>query len=413
MRQWVWLLKEWQAHKLRNALNLAIYIVTGSFIFMAIGLMDIQYSNMLIPILENPSNIFVDKLLRQSDRDRISQLPGVKRVVPLTSSGTFTPSDSLDNAKVFRNVQYQDQSQIQPMPTPRGAAWGNILPKMDDIKYFRGISERYAEKLTGYPPDNLLPLSISFFAAHEYGLKLGDRVIIAWSDKVQQEYFVLRIEPFLNRHRFYVTETPALREHLINISPFNNNEIWYTSLAIYSEHPERTRKEIESILGIAVCSERGRGMLLPVQIKDEVVRTLRESIDIARAEEKAGEGRARIFFVSLFALAFFSFQRGVHLNRRKMYALLYAFGMSRVLITIQVLTEFFLLALAVSLGSASLGKIIIERLLGLYVSNELFLRYSLPLVLVVLVISLLFSAVISFFWLQPRYLIANLRGGDK
>ncbi len=80
---------------------------------------------------------------------------------------------------------------------------------------------------------------------------------------------------------------------------------------------------------------------------------------------------------------------------------------------IQVLTESFLLALAVILGSAFLGKIIIERLLGLYVISELFLRYALPLVPVVFVISILFSAVICFLWLHPRYLIASLREGGK
>ncbi len=414
VRQWVWLVKEWQVHKLRNTLNAAIYIVIGSFVFVAIGLMGIQFSNSLIPVLENPSNIFVEDLLRQSDIDKISRLPGVKRVASLTSGGFFTSSDSLGNAKIFRrDVQYQDQTQFQAALIPHREVSVHILPKMEDIKYFLGISERHAKKLTGPRPDNLLPLAISFLAAHDYGLKLGDRLIIAWSDKLQQEYFVSRKEPFPGLRLFYVTETPALREYLINASPFSDNEMWHSSLAIYAEQQEKTRAEIENILGIVLSEEFGRGLSPTVETKDALVRKTREGIDKWRAEERAGEGRARIFFVGLFALAFFSFQRGVHLGRRKMYGLLYAFGMRRDLMAIQVLTESFLLALAVILGSAFLGKIIIERLLGLYVINELFLRYALPLVPVVFVISILFSAVICFLWLHPRYLIASLREGGK
>ncbi len=396
MRQWTWLWKEWRAHILKNILITGVYLILSSFVFVALGLIDTQRHNLLIPILQSSSNVYADHFFQQSDLDRISQFPGVKRVTPLTES---------EYVKIFHKVN----GHRQPLPATNETAGVFILPEIDDVNYFPGVSKQHAKRFTASPSGDLPPASISYAAAHDHGLKPGDKITITWSEKVQQEFLIVRIEPFINLRSFFVSETPALREYLINTSPFKNNEMWYTSLAIDSERPEKTKEDIEKLILPDKFDERALNQM--VQTKEERIKEVANFTDTMKKEEKGGEERAWKFFISLFVVIFLILQIGVHSGRRKIYSLIYAFGMRRRLIIIQVLTESFLLAVTIISGGSFIGKIIIENFLGLYIVNELFWRYFLVLTPVVFIIALLFSTIVCLLWLHPRQLVASLRGG--
>jgi len=396
MRQWMWLWKEWRAHILKNILITGVYLILSSFVFVALGLIDTQRHNLLTPILQSSSNVYADHLFQQSDLSKISQFPGVKRVTPLTRS---------EYIRIFRKVN----GHRQPLPATNETAGIFILPEIDDVNYFPGVSEQHAKRFTASASGDLPTASISYAAAHDYGLKPGDKITITWSDEVQQEFLIVRIEPFINQRSFYVSETPALREYLIDTSPFRNNEMWYTSLAIDSERPEKTKEDIEKLILPDEFNERVLNQI--VQTKEEHIKKAADFTDTLKKEEKAGEERARKFFISLFAVIFLILQIGVHSGRRKIYSLIYAFGMRRRLIVIQVATESFLLAVTIISGGSLIGKIIIENYLGLYIVNELFWRYFLVLTPVVFIIALLFSTMVCMLWLHPRQLVASLRGG--